>query len=85
MDEILLLPDPVEMPDLACTLVAHHAGTHRGAWRADLAKQFAVCRLGDAPEDFVADAGRVLAHLFIDNPKLLLRIVLLEFRLQPEP
>ena len=75
----------VEVPDPAGTLMADHAGPDRGPGRAELPEEFAVGRLGNAPEDPVADAGRVLAHLFVDEAKFFLCVVLLEFLFKPEP
>ena len=74
----------VHVPDLAGAFVADHARPDRCPRAADFAEEFAVGRLGKAPQDLVADAGRMLGDMFEHDPELLLGIVLLELLLQPE-
>ena len=58
--------------------MAYHARAYRAPWGTDPAKQFAVLRLRDPSQDFIADTGRMLAHMFEYNPEFLLCIILLE-------
>jgi len=70
------------MPDLACSLVADHAGADGGARGAGLRKEPAVGRPGNAAQHFVAYAGRMFVHVPDLDIELLLRIVVLELRFQ---
>ena len=69
------------MPDLTGSFVADHAGTDRSARSADLRKEPAIGRPGDAAQHFIADAGRMLIHVPDRDIELLLRVVGLELRL----
>jgi len=71
-----VLPDLVEMPDLTCPLMAHHAGSDRRARRADLPEQLAVSWLSHPPQDLITAACGMFAHFFVDEPELFLCIVL---------
>ena len=78
----------IHVPDLAGTFMADHAGTDRGSRVADFPKELAVGRLGNPPENLVADTGRMFADMPEHNSELFLGIVAVQTpfsAVNPEP
>ena len=80
----LYMPDMVELPYLAGTFMAYHAGTYRGPRCADLAKQPAIRGISNTPEHLVTDTGRVFGDMLKFYREFFLCIILFKLRLQAE-
>ena len=73
----------IHVPDFTGTFVADHTGPDRCPRMADFRKQLAIRRLGDSPEDLIADTGSMFGDMFKGYTKFFLCIVLSKLLLQP--
>jgi hypothetical protein len=73
----------IHMPDFTGTFVTDHTGSDRCPWIANFQKELAIRRLGDSPENLVADTGSMFADMPEHNIELFLCIVLFKLLLQP--
>ena len=73
----------IHVPDLTGTFVADHTGPDRCPRVADFRKELAIRRLGDSPENLIADTGSMFADMSEHNTELFLCIILFKLLLQP--
>jgi len=73
----------IHVPDFTGTFVADHTGPDGCPRMADFRKQLAIRRLGDSPEDLIADTGSMFGDMFKRYTKFFLCIVLFKLLLQP--